>query len=206
MNSIINLPIFPLNGVIFFPNTNLPLNVFENKYIEMINYSLSSDKYIGMIQTKENGQLYKVGCVGKINSYEETADGHYLINLLGKNYFSILSEKKTTTEFRLIEAKIHKSNNTHTQKKVYNINEGFKKKLIQKFTEFTKTSSSNIDINLLGKIDLSTIVKFIAMSSSFSVADKQMLLETYNVEDLAKKLFTLFNYYSAISKNSETIN
>jgi len=204
MNSIINLPIFPLNGVIFFPNTNLPLNIFENKYIEMINYSLSSNKYIGMIQTKENGQLYKVGCFGKINSYEETTDGHYLINLLGKNYFSILSEKKTKTEFRLIEAKIHKSNNT--QKEVYNINEGFKKKLIQKFTEFTKTSSSNIDINLLGKIDLSTIVKFIAMSSSFSVADKQMLLETYNVEDLAKKLFTLFNYYSAISKNSETIN
>ena len=86
------LPIFPLNGVIFFPNSNLPLNIFEERYLEMIDFSLSSNRLIGMIQTDINNKLYKIGCIGKINSFYETKDGRYIINLIGKNYFSITKQ------------------------------------------------------------------------------------------------------------------
>ena len=86
------LPIFPLNGAILFPETNLPINIFEERYIKMIDFALGKDKIIGMIQTKDNGNLYRVGCIGRINSFNETDDGRYIVNLTGKNYFSILKE------------------------------------------------------------------------------------------------------------------
>ena len=78
------IPLFPLNGVIFFPNSQLPLNIFEEKYLEMIDYSLSTNRLIGMIQSNDN-KFYKVGCLGKITSFFETENNRYVINLSGKN-------------------------------------------------------------------------------------------------------------------------
>ena len=72
--SPITIPLFPLNGVIFFPNTQLPLNIFEKRYLEMIDFSLSTNRLIGMIQSKNDSELYRVGCLGKINSFYETND------------------------------------------------------------------------------------------------------------------------------------
>ena len=75
------LPIFPLNGAVLFPETSLPLNIFEKRYIDMVNYSLAREREIGMIQTMNNGDLCKIGCIGKIHSFNETNDGRYLISL-----------------------------------------------------------------------------------------------------------------------------
>ena len=75
------IAIFPLNGAILFPKTNLPLNIFEERYVDMVDYSLSSNRYVGMVQQKENNELYNVGCYGKITVFNETPDGRYLINL-----------------------------------------------------------------------------------------------------------------------------
>ncbi len=99
------LPIFPLNGAILFPKTNLPLNIFERRYLKMVDYALSKNKKFGMIQSKDNGNLYEIGCIGKIISYEETADGRYLINIVGEQYFKVLNEKKSQNLFRTVEAK-----------------------------------------------------------------------------------------------------
>ena len=68
------IPIFPLNGAIMFPNTNLPLNIFEERYIDMVDYTLSKNKIIGMIQRKANNELYDIGCYGKITAFNETPD------------------------------------------------------------------------------------------------------------------------------------
>ena len=84
-----NFPVFPLNGAILFPNTNLPLNIFEEKYIDMVDYALSHNRLIGMIQTQENKDLFKIGCLGKITNFTETSDGRYQINLEGINRFKI---------------------------------------------------------------------------------------------------------------------
>ena len=84
-----NFPVFPLNGAILFPNTNLPLNIFEDRYIDMVDYALSHNRLIGMIQTKKNKDLFTIGCLGKITNFTETSDGKYQINLEGINRFKV---------------------------------------------------------------------------------------------------------------------
>ena len=92
------IPIFPLSNFIIFPNTTVPLNIFEPRYLDMINDSMKSNKLIGMIQPKisseENNipKLHNVGCLGKITSFRETDDGRYLIELKGKIRFLIKNE------------------------------------------------------------------------------------------------------------------
>ena len=104
------IPIFPLRGAIFFPETNLPLNIFEPRYIEMIDQSMKTNRLIGMIQPKKSGQLkkpdlYKVGCAGKITSFNETDDGRYLIILNGICRFKIMDEINSDNLFRECEVK-----------------------------------------------------------------------------------------------------
>ena len=88
------IPVFPLSGVIYFPKTNLPLNIFEQRYLDLVNDSIRKDKLIGMIQQKRKGEgLYKVGCLGKISDFQKSEDGRILINLSGITRFEILEEK-----------------------------------------------------------------------------------------------------------------
>ena len=86
MNKI-KIPVFPLNGAIFFPQSSLPLNIFEQRYLDMIDFALSKDRLIGMIQKDDNNKFYKIGCLGKIISFQETSDGRYLVDIIGKNYY-----------------------------------------------------------------------------------------------------------------------
>ena len=86
------LPIFPLNGAVLFPGTSLPLNIFEKRYIEMVNYALSKERCIGMIQSDKKNKLYNIGCIGKIHSFSETTDGRYLISLQGTKCFKVKKE------------------------------------------------------------------------------------------------------------------
>lgn len=84
------IPVFPLGGVIYFPRTNLPLNIFEERYLNLVNDAYDKDKLMGMIQTKrENKEVYNVGCLGKISDYQKSADGRILINLTGIIRFKI---------------------------------------------------------------------------------------------------------------------
>ena len=96
-------PVFPLNGAILFPNTNLPLNIFEKRYIDMVNYALSHNRLIGMIQTKEDKGLFDIGCLGKITNFSETPDGRYQINLEGINRFKVKKIIKNDYQFTTIE-------------------------------------------------------------------------------------------------------
>ena len=95
------IPIFPLNGAIMFPGTNLPLNIFEERYIDMVDYSLSKNRIVGMVQYKPNNEIYNVGCYGKITVFNETPDKRYFINLEGKNCFKIIQEVNTDYKFRM---------------------------------------------------------------------------------------------------------
>ena len=96
------IPVFPLSNFILFPKTTVPLNIFESRYIDMINDSRKSDKLIGMIQPlslNNIGQtdpgLHNVGCLGKITSFKETENSHYLIELKGIIRFEIINEIKS---------------------------------------------------------------------------------------------------------------
>ena len=204
MSEEITIPIFPLNGVILFPRTNLPLNIFERRYLEMIDYSLAKDKKIGMIQTTEKNDFYKIGCLGKIHTYEETADGRYLINILGEEYFSIIKEEPTKTKFKVVKAKIYKPNKSIIEN--IQLDDELIDSLTNKYFNFIRSENQEIDVGLFKKINHDTLIKFISMSSPFTVAEKQMLLETYGIKILAKKLIALLDYYLTNTDSSESIN
>ena len=107
----VEIPIFPLANAVFFPNTILPLNIFEPRYKKMTEDALSSDKIIGMIQTKQNNtskkpEVFSVGCLGKIDNHTKTADGRYLINLKGLVRFRILDEAETTLPYKIGRAHV----------------------------------------------------------------------------------------------------
>ena len=107
----IKIPIFPLNGVIYFPKTNLPLNIFEPRYLDLINDSIKKDKLIGMVQSKSDGsEVYNVGCLGKINEMQKTKDGRMLVNLTGLTRFEIVKEIENEKQYREFEVKYQKFN------------------------------------------------------------------------------------------------
>ena len=196
------IPIFPLSGVIFFPNTNLPLNIFEERYIDMINHALKKDKKIGMIQSKENGELYSVGCLGKITSFEETRDGRYLINLLGQDFFTAKKETTSNYKFRMINISLIK-NKIEPESDLKKLNKNL---LLKGYQRYVDGTNLDIDLNIINSVDTVTLIKFIAMTSPFSVADKQMLLETRSTKMLYEKLIALFDFYLSDKEIQNSIN
>ena len=115
------IPIFPLSNFIIFPNTTVPLNIFEPRYIQMIDDSMKSHRMIGMIQPKKSGELkkpdlYEVGCIGKITSFNETDDGRYLVIINGISRFNINKEIETNKLYRTCEVNYEKYNRDHDDK------------------------------------------------------------------------------------------
>ena len=192
MMSNITIPLFPLNGAILFPGSSLPLNIFEKKYVDMINFSLSSKRLIGMIQQQPNGNLYKIGCIGKINSFNETNDGRYIVNLVGKDFYSIISEISSEHKFKLAKVEIQLQKYQLNRAEIINKE---KLELLEIFKKYTAEKKIQIDFNLLNEIEDRDLINFIAMSCPFSVADKQMLLETPDINLIIKKLINLFKFY-----------
>ena len=95
------IPVFPLSGVIYFPKTNLPLNIFEQRYLDLVNDTMRKDKLIGMIQLqKKNEEIYKIGCLGKISDIQRNVDGKILINLTGLIRFEVLEEVENSKLYR----------------------------------------------------------------------------------------------------------
>tara|TARA_B100000886_G_C20409302_1_gene486280 strand:+ start:259 stop:852 length:594 start_codon:yes stop_codon:yes gene_type:complete len=195
------LPIFPLNGVVLFPGTSLPLNIFEERYLEMVNYSLARDRYIGMIQSDKKNNLYNIGCVGKIHSFSETKDGRYLISLQGINCFRVIKEEDQKYNFRLVNAEII---NNDENKDTFDDKQKFE--LLNKYKDYVETKNINLGLEEIEKIELSQIIKFIAMISPFKDEDKQVLLETQDSQDFYRKLLSIIDLELVGDFDSKTIN
>tara|TARA_B100001057_G_scaffold395109_1_gene404535 strand:- start:91 stop:684 length:594 start_codon:yes stop_codon:yes gene_type:complete len=195
------IPIFPLNGAVLFPGTSLPLNIFEKRYIEMVDYALSKERCIGMIQTDEENKLYNIGCIGKIHSFNETADGRYLISLQGTNCFKVRKELEKKHRFRLIEAEMIDFEEDRNF-----INEKQKNNLLEKYSKYIKVKNINLNLEEIQNIDFNQIIKFIAMISPFSDIEKQVLLETKNLNEFYKKLQSILELEIVEDNNNKTIN
>ncbi len=195
------LPIFPLNGAVLFPGTSLPLNIFESRYIEMVNFALARDRHIGMIQTDQNEKLYEIGCVGKIHSFNETNDGRYLISLQGINCFKLIKEYEQNFSFRLVKASVINNNEDDNM-----FNNEQKNDLLKKYRNYIKTKEININLDEIEKIELSQIIKFIAMVSPFKDIDKQALLETNKLTEFYNKLVSIIELETFEKNINETIN
>ncbi len=196
------LPIFPLNGVVLFPDTNLPLNIFEKRYLEMVDFALTRDRCIGMIQTTSNNLIYNVGCVGKINSFSETNDGRYLISLQGTNCFKVDKELEKTFNFRIVEAKL--LNNLNSTNIL--LSKKQKINLLSKYEKYIAVKNINLNLEELKEIDVSQLIKFIAMISPFKNEDKQVLLEAESLLEFYDKLVSIIEIEIIGDYSNNTIN
>tara|TARA_Y100001960_G_scaffold59435_1_gene61923 strand:+ start:767 stop:1360 length:594 start_codon:yes stop_codon:yes gene_type:complete len=195
------IPIFPLNGAVLYPETNLPLNIFEDRYIDMVDFALSNKRLIGMIQTDEKGKLFKVGCIGKITSFNETKDGRYLINLEGMNLFLLKKEIDMGFKFRIIEGNSIKHNSNNLS-----IDSNIKKTLLNKYSKYIKNKKIDLNISELEKLTTKQLAKLIAMVSPFDHIDKQMLLEISIPNEFCKKLLSILDIELVNDGGGKTIN
>ncbi len=189
-------PVFPLNGAILFPNTNLPLNIFEERYIKMVDYSFSNNRLIGMIQTKENKDFFKIGCLGKITNFTETPDGRYQINLEGIKKFKINNILKNDYSFVIVEAE-EVNYISGFSKKTNSIIE----KLLSNFKNYLQIKKINFNTSELGNLDALSLAKIICVISPLDYLTKQMLLEFNNSDELCETLISVLEIEIS-SKNS----
>jgi len=194
------IPIFPLNGAIMFPKTNLPLNIFEERYIDMVDYSLSTNRLIGMTQFKENSALYNIGCYGKITIFNETPDKKYLINLEGVNCFKIIKENKTTHKFRVCEIEIIDSFGSNELK------ESQKTIILNSLTKYNELKNINLSLDKVSELKIVDLLKLIVMISPFDVKVKQMFLELKTNKELYNSVLSALEIESASKEGTNSIN
>ena len=194
------IPIFPLNGAIIFPNTNLPLNIFEERYIEMVDYSLSNNKIIGMIQHKANNELYDVGCYGKITAFNETPDKRYIINLEGKDCFKIIREIDTDYKFRVCEIEIFEEYNNNK------IQDKLKIELVNCYKKYNKIKNINLDFEEISKLNIVDLLRLIVMVSPFDTNIKQLCLEIKSNTELYESVMSALKIELASLEQSLSIN
>ena len=211
MNNFPNtIPVFPLNNFIIFPKTSVPLNIFEPRYIDMINDTMKSDKMIGMIQPKntyiENNipELYEVGCLGKIITFKETEDGRFLIELKGITRFQKLREIKSDKKYRILEVNYNNFIND-----LYDENENIKfsdlKLIFKDLKNLFDKRGYVINWKALEKQSLNETINALAMASPFSVEEKQILLETTNLNDRKNKIAEILSTYTYDIYDNNTI-
>ena len=203
------IPVFPLSNFIIFPKTTVPLNIFEPRYIQMIDDSMKSNRYIGMIQPKKTGNLkkpdlHKIGCVGKITSFNETEDGRYLIVLNGVCRYETISEINSDKLYRECEVNFEKFSDDLVEN-----NEQVKfsdlKKVFNDLKKLFEQQGYQINWKDLEKQDVSQTINTLSMASPFTLEEKQILLETKNLVDRKKKLEEILVTYTNFSFTNKTI-
>ena len=194
-------PIFPLNGAMLFPNTNLPLNIFEEKYIDMVDYALSNNRLIGMIQIRENKSFFDIGCLGKITNFTDTPDGRYQINLEGLNRFKIKKIFEDKQKFVSVEGES------------LEFNSNFKKQttklsveLLYKFKNYLSIKKIDFDTSEFENLDTLNLAKIICVISPLDYLTKQMLLEFDNSDDLCENLLSVLEIEIKNTDKSLKIN
>ena len=203
------IPVFPLSNFIIFPKTTVPLNIFEPRYIQMINDSMKSNRMIGMIQPKKTGELkkpdlYNVGCLGKITSFNETDDGRYLIILNGINRFTINNEILTEKLYRICKVKYNHFHNDIIEKKE-EINFLDLKLIFKDFKNIFEKKGFIINWSELKNQNLDYTINTLSMASPFSLEEKQTLLETSNIGSRKSKLEKILKTYTLDEFSNTTL-
>ena len=203
------LPVFPLSNFIIFPRTTVPLNIFEPRYIEMIDKSMKSDRMIGMIQPKKTGELkkpdlYSIGCAGKITSFNETEDGRYLIILNGVCRFKIINEVNNSNLFRECEVK-YEEFSSDLGEKSEKIEFSDLKLIFKNLKDLFKKQGYEINWKEIEKQSLDQTINTLSMASPFSLEEKQVLLESKDLNIRKEKLEEILNTYILDNFNNKTL-
>ena len=197
------IPVFPLSGVIYFPQTNLPLNIFEKRYLDLVNDCIRKDKLMGMIQSKrKNEELYKVGCLGKISDFQKSKDGRILINLTGITRFQVLEEVKNSKLYREFKVDYEKFS-LDLKPALEEINT---ESLMKKAEVFFKKSGLLLNWKEFNKLDKIQKINTLAMIAPLTNEEKQTLLESISLNEKTKTLSEIINFYlHEVSSNNQTI-
>ena len=193
------IPIFPLSNFIMFPGTTVPLNIFEPRYLQMVNDSMKKHRIIGMIQPKKSGMLkkpdlYEIGCIGKITSFNETEDGRILIILNGICRFKLNSEIESNKLYR--ECSVQYSNFTNDiSDKSNEVNFSDLDLIMKNMKKFFKKQGYIVNLKDLEKKDLSKTLNDLSMASPFSLEEKQILLESIDINIRKEKMELILNNY-----------
>tara|TARA_B100000965_G_scaffold129425_1_gene107744 strand:+ start:77 stop:724 length:648 start_codon:yes stop_codon:yes gene_type:complete len=194
------IPVFPLSNFIIFPNTTVPLNIFEPRYIQMVDDCMKGNRLIGIVQPKKTGELkkpnlYEVGCAGKITSFNETEDGRYLIVINGICRYQIIDELENDKLYR--ECKINFENfiNDLSENKNEEIKNSDVKSVFNDLKILFKKQGYLINWKDIEKQSLDKTINTLAMASPFSLEEKQMLLETNTLSERNKKLEKILKTY-----------
>ena len=204
------IPVFPLSNFIIFPKTTVPLNIFEPRYVDMINDSMKSDKMIGMIQPKKlinndkNPELYEVGCVGKITSFRETEDGRFLIELKGLARFKKIKELKTEKKYRILEVNYNNFSQDLIDKKE-EIKFSDLELIFKDLKSLFEKKGFIINWKALEKQSLDETINALAMASPFSLEEKQVLLEAENLDIRKNKIAEILKTYTHDIYENNTI-
>ena len=203
------IPIFPLSNFIIFPKTTVPLNIFEPRYIEMVDDSMKTDKLIGMIQPKYSKndnklELYNIGCLGKIVSFKETEDKRYLIELKGVNRFEVIKEIKSQKKYRQCEVNFENFKEDMVDKKI-DLKFSDLELIFKDLKNVFEKRGFIINWKGLEKQSLDEIINALAMASPFSLEEKQILLETKNFNARKSKIAEILTTYTHDFYNNTTI-
>ena len=204
------IPVFPLSNFIIFPKTTVPLNIFETRYIDMVNDSMRSNKFIGMIQPKKiiNDStppiLHKIGCLGKITSFKETEDGRYMIELKGLIRFNVIKEIKSNKKYREYEVNFNNFNRDLDDKKEQ-IKFSDLELIFKDLKSLFERRGFIINWKELEKQSLDETINALAMASPFTLEEKQVLLETESLDVRKNKIAEILSTYTYDVFNNTTL-
>tara|TARA_Y100000022_G_C13247021_1_gene375294 strand:+ start:927 stop:1571 length:645 start_codon:yes stop_codon:yes gene_type:complete len=204
------IPVFPLSNFIIFPKTTVPLNIFEPRYIDMINDSMKSNKMIGMIQPKHSNnkvnipELYDIGCLGKITSFTETEDGRYLIELKGNIRFEKKREIETEKKYRILEVDFDKFHQD-LENKMENLKFSDLELIFKDLKSLFEKKGFIINWKALEKQSLDETINALAMASPFTLEEKQILLEAKNLDTRKNRIAEILTTYTYDQYNNNTV-
>ena len=204
------IPVFPLSNFIIFPKTTVPLNIFEPRYIEMINDSMKSNKLIGLIQPKNSTYdqtssiLYDIGCLGKITSFKETEDSRYLIELKGIIRFKIIEELKSIKQYRQCNVNFKDFEHDLSEKKE-DLKFSDLELIFRDFKDLFEKRGFIINWKELEKQSLDETINALAMASPFTLEEKQVLLEANNLNVRKNKIAEILSTYTHDVFNNTTL-
>jgi Lon protease-like protein len=202
------IPVFPLPGALLLPRGQVPLNIFEPRYLAMVDDALrDGHRLIGMIQpdvahgsTAEKPRLYKIGCVGRITQFAESGDGRYLIELTGVARFRVEEELKVATSYRQCRVTYAPFADDFTARKGENAVD--RTALLAALTEFLKANDLKADWEGIEKAPNEALVNALSMMSPYGTAEKQALLEAPDLKTRAEILIAITEIELA-KKNTE---
>ena len=203
------ISIFPLSNFIIFPETTVPLNIFEPRYIEMINDSMRTNKLIGLIQPKQNKissilDLHETGCLGEITSFKNISDDRCLIDLNGLSRFKIIKEIKNNKLYRECEVSFDDyQDDLSLQKERLKISD--LKLIFRDLKLLFEKKGYAINWKSLEKQNLNETINALAMASPFSLEEKQILLESQSLEIRKNKIAEILNTYNYDNFDNTTI-